>query len=348
MILDGRIDQSKVPTISGRSSRRQFLLGSVATILVSRKLSAEEVPKSDPAPASATPPIPALTFSEQLLHTTVLVRCNDIFKPGAVSSGTGFLFSLFNFGGQQVPTLVTNKHVLLDNRTGFCATKCEIVLTKTVNGRPEFREHISEQLPGYVSWIPHPDPKVDLILYPMGEHFKRWEKDHENVFVRFLDRSLIPTDEEIRALVPVEDLLIVGYPAGISDTVNNVPVLRRGITATPAYLDFEGRQEFLIDAPIVHDLFSKGASVDERSNSLKGSYNKFVGIVFGSYEMSTNGKMEAVPAPTGLQETPVIPVPIQLGSCIKSSRLHEFEPHMIEKGLYEAPSGYVLHNRNPG
>jgi hypothetical protein len=115
---------------------------------------------------------------------------------------------------------------------------------------------------------------------------------------------------------------------------------------TPAYLDFEGRHEFLIDAPIVHGssgspvfLFSKGASIDERSNSP----NKFVGIVFGAYEVSTNGKMKAVPAPTGLRETPVVPIPIQLGSCIKSSRLHEFEPYMIEKGLYVAPPGYILH-----
>jgi hypothetical protein len=119
---------------------------------------------------------------------------------------------------------------------------------------------------------------------------------------------------------------------------------------TPAYLDFEGRHEFLIDAPIVHGssgspvfLFSKGASIDERSNTLRGSPNKFVGIVFGAYEVSTNGKMKAVPAPTGLRETPVVPIPIQLGSCIKSSRLHEFEPYMIEKGLYVAPPGYILH-----
>jgi hypothetical protein len=139
MIASSRINQGRTPTISRQGSRRQFLLGGAAIMLLSNNLSAEEVPKSDPAPASATPPAPALTFSEQLIHTTVLVRCTDVFKPDAVSSGTGFLFSLFNFGGRQVPALVTNKHVLLDKDTGFCATKCEIVLTKTVNGRPEFR-----------------------------------------------------------------------------------------------------------------------------------------------------------------------------------------------------------------
>jgi hypothetical protein len=144
MNVERRIDQRKMLTISGQSSRRQFLLVSVATIVASRRLSAEEAPKSDPAPASANPPTPALTFSEQLIHTTVLVRCTDVFKPDAVSSGTGFLFSLFNFDGRQVPALVTNKHVLLDMDTGFCATNCEILLTKTVNGRPEFREHIHE------------------------------------------------------------------------------------------------------------------------------------------------------------------------------------------------------------
>jgi hypothetical protein len=122
MIASSRINQGRTPTISRQGSRRHFLFGSVA-MLLSNKLSAEEVPKSDPAPASATPPTPALTFSEQLIHTTVLIRCTDVFKPDAVSSGTGF--PLFNFGERQVPALVISGIIVFGLKLPppFCGTQ---------------------------------------------------------------------------------------------------------------------------------------------------------------------------------------------------------------------------------
>ncbi len=41
---------------------------------------------------------------------------------------------------------------------------------------------------------------------------------------------------------------MVGYPVGLWDSVNNMPILRRGSTATLLDWTYEGRQEFVIDA----------------------------------------------------------------------------------------------------
>jgi len=41
---------------------------------------------------------------------------------------------------------------------------------------------------------------------------------------------------------------MVGYPVGIWDSANNMPVIRRGITATHPGKDYEGKSEFMIDA----------------------------------------------------------------------------------------------------
>jgi hypothetical protein len=173
----------------------------------------------------------------------------------------------------------------------------------------------------------------------------------ENIVSAHVSRSNIQPAPELDRLEAATDQAIAACGGDARQAVTALIVANEFLEAQVRELQ-AAVSEFLIDAPIVHGssgspvfLFSKGASIDERSNILRGSPNKFVGIVFGAYEVSTNGKMKAVPAPTGLRETPVVPIPIQLGSCIKSSRLHEFEPHMIEKGLYVAPPGYVLHKQ---
>ena len=56
----------------------------------------------------------------------------------------------------------------------------------------------------------------------------------------------------IQELTPVEDIVMIGYPIGLIDEVNNKPVVRKGITATDIRLDYNGRKEFLIDAACFH------------------------------------------------------------------------------------------------
>src|SRR5262249_41828599 len=151
-----------------------------------------------------------------------------------------------------------------------------VTLTKAkADGSPDFHQHLRVQVAGFTGWIPHPDPDVDLTVLPCGNITEELARQGNPVFFRSIDASLILTQDELRALTPVEDVLVLGYPVGLSDTVNNMPVVRRGITATPPYLDFEGKKQFLVDAPIFHGssgspvfLFNRGAWFDERKGSL--------------------------------------------------------------------------------
>lgn len=43
----------------------------------------------------------------------------------------------------------------------------------------------------------------------------------------------------------MEDVIMVGYPVGLWDSVNNRPIFRRGITATDPKVDFEGKKNFM-------------------------------------------------------------------------------------------------------
>src|SRR5207247_2646715 len=65
---------------------------------------------------------------------------------------------------------------------------------------------------------------------------------------RCLPQSHFLSADHEAELTAIENVITVGYPDGRWDQVNNRPIVRRGITATPLSIDYEGRREFLIDA----------------------------------------------------------------------------------------------------
>jgi hypothetical protein len=61
---------------------------------------------------------------------------------------------------------------------------------------------------------------------------------------------MVPTEQALADLNPIEEVLFVGYPNGVWDEVNLLPVARRGTTATPIAVNYGGKPAFLIDASV--------------------------------------------------------------------------------------------------
>jgi hypothetical protein len=72
----------------------------------------------------------------------------------------------------------------------------------------------------------------------------------EEVYYSCIDFELIPTAEQLEELDALEEVVFVGYPSGLFDSVNLLPVFRRGVTATPLQIDHNGRPLFLVDASV--------------------------------------------------------------------------------------------------
>ncbi len=70
------------------------------------------------------------------------------------------------------------------------------------------------------------------------------------MFYRALPASLVPDGVALDALDAIEELIFVGYPDGRWDSANQTPIVRRGITATPVWLDYDGLPYFLIDGAV--------------------------------------------------------------------------------------------------
>jgi hypothetical protein len=154
----------------------------------------------------------------------------------------------------------------------------------------------------------------------------------KKLFYVSLDPSLIPTDDELANLTAIEDVVMVGYPVGIWDSANNMPVIRRGITATHPAKDYEGLTQFMIDvacfpgssgSPVL--LFNLSSYPMRNGGITIGSRVKLLGILYAGPQYDAQGEIRVVNVPTGQKLVASASVPINLGIVVKAKRLRDFD-----------------------
>jgi len=318
--------------------RRSFLFLS-SSLLAGRVHMTTTSPGIAPTAASAQSP-PPMTITEELMYSTVRLSYSD----GANTMwGTGFFFSFFESGGTHVLAIVTNKHVVSGMKT------CSFRLASTnADGSPNSSSLLDVLMPNFeTAWIPH--PLTDLAIIPFSSKFAELNAAPNKPFVRWLNQSLIPTTDEFSQLNPVEQVLTLGFPGAIWDDVHNLPVFHRGYTASPPYVDFKGNREFLLDfttwpgaSGSMVLLYNDQGWVDRRGNTFLGSHRiKLIGVVYGVATQDVSGNVAIQNGPISLVGQGKMSVPTNVGACIRSSRILEFESVMVSQG-YKPPVGYVI------
>ena len=283
-----------------------------------------------------------MTASELAMHSTVRIECTD--ASGRPSSGTGFFYNFFPFEGKAVPAVVTNKHVITGSTTG-----CFHLTLKDSNNSPIYGSHIKISLDNFEKrWIHHPDKNVDLAIMLVANTLNDATKSGKIPYYVSVSQDIIWGDDKLHELSAIEEISMVGYPNGLWDEKNNIPVIRRGITATPAYIDYNGKKEFVIDAacfpgssgsPVF--IINEGSYSQKRVASLvAGSRIIFLGVLYAGPQISTEGEIIVVDVPTDRRAIPVSRLMMNLGYCIKAGRIVEFEAHLVSMGL-TPPDGYT-------
>ena len=263
-----------------------------------------------------------MNIDEQIIHTTI--RIISLRADGLTSTGTGFFYR-YDIANKQVPVIVTNKHVVKDS--------VKLVLKFSVASNDSFVQGDSQTInmdnpKGLL--INHPDDNVDLCLIKIAPilNLKLQKKMH----IVFLTKENVITDEYISNNISnIENITTIGYPNGIIDEYNNLPIVRRGITATSLKYDFNNNKEFLIDSAIYNGssgspvfIFNQGSY--SIGNSLyAGDRCLLVGIVYAVMLHTVNGELK-------IKEVPVTSVPVaesripnNLGVVIKACKLFDFE-----------------------
>lgn len=237
------------------------------------------------------------SVATQMLFCTVRIEANNSTSS---SVGTGFLFGYKLPDGREVPYIVTNKHVV----DGFEFGKIRFTLAKDEgNGlEPSFGEYYEKTLNSFSHlWFRHDDEDVDIAIMPLGPHLQDILTSDRRLYTIGIPKEAIPTIDVIEDLDAIEDIVFVGYPNGLWDSKNNLPIIRKGITATPIAIDFEGKPIFLIDASVFPGssgspvfLFNKGMIPDRHGNVKIGSRLLLLGILAAVYYKEDKKLLEMI------------------------------------------------------
>lgn len=273
---------------------------------------------------------------EQLIHSTVRIVCED--RSNNTSSGTGFIFFFCEKEGQSIPCIVTNKHVVAGGVKGIFN-----LTLKDEDGNPSLGNHESVVLNDLQRYcIEHPDTNIDLVAIPIGPILNNAEKQGKNYHFVPLGRGVIAGDEILSTLPSMEEIVMIGYPNGIWDSKHNLPVIRKGITATHPKLALNGKPEFLIDAacfpgssgsPIF--LANIGSYVNETGALVAGTRVALLGILYAGPQHTATGDVVVVEVPTDTKTVSVGNIPNNLGLVIHAKELYELES-VIEDGVKHA------------
>jgi hypothetical protein len=265
-------------------------------------------------------------ISDQLRYMTVRILTSKDQTTNWTGSGTGFLY-YFVKDDKTAPLLVTNKHVI----DGAVAIGLTFHVTTDNNETPlPGSGRLVSFLANQVPIIRHPDPDVDLAaiaIAPIHDHAinnEGWQP-----FIKCLDKTHLPSAQMMSDFGSLEDIVMVGYPTGIVDAVNNFPIIRRGITSTPYATNYQGKREFLADIPVYggssgSPIFVINEGSYSTANALvMGTRFALIGVLYAGHTETVNGHIVAEPIPTNLTPVAKVKHMINLGLCIKSALIED-------------------------
>lgn len=231
-------------------------------------------------------------ITEQLLNGTIRI---EAVNSKGTSTGTGFFFNFYadKEKKQIIPVIITNKHVV----SGF--NEIKLFFRKVKNNEPDYGAPYIVTIPNDTNTvIQHPNKDIDLVAIPTARIYDELEKRGIGIYYIAADESRIPDDSTQKAeLKSIEDILMIGYPNGLWDTKNNLPIVRKGITATTPFIDYNGKREFLVDiaafggssgSPI---LFYRDIYTDKNYVPKIGTKLYLLGILYAGPLYTVEGKV---------------------------------------------------------
>jgi hypothetical protein len=240
-----------------------------------------------------------LGMLEYLANTTIKIQTVDSISGDGNNTvsyggdGTGFFF-LFQTAQGNVPAIVTTKRMVEK-----AISISFVFLEANKDGMPLYNKQQTvtvkkTELPIFY----HPEKNVDLVVIPINPLLEYFNRKKININYRTLDDSVIPSDSVMQTLPSFENFYLLGHPSGISAALAGKPLLRKGVTATALYLDYDHQKEFLGSVPVYDGDAGAPLLVYETNYSNRydaprsgGERVFLVGINYGTYTKNFGEKV---------------------------------------------------------
>lgn len=266
-----------------------------------------------------------LNLTDFVSYGTVRIECTD--KNNQVMAGTGYVveFKTDEETGTGITALITNKSIIRGAEKGTL-----VFTTESEEGDPDDKKQHKVSLRQFEKkWVMHPDSAVDLCALPIDALVLKAEAKGIELFFTVIDMGLIPTNQQLDELDAMEQIVTAGFPDGIWDAVNNRPVLRSGVTATHPRMDYNGKQEFLIDTATMSGTNGSPVFILDQNGYVDrdGKYYPdedrilFLGTLSPGPQATPEDQLKKSAVPAVASAYP----PITFGRVIKSNRLLELE-----------------------
>ncbi len=252
------------------------------------------------------------------------VKITSTLRGQIIGTGTGFYTSFRKTSEYIAPVLITNKHVI--KNADSIVIQCH--LKDPNHNRPSGNLiNVSISLNNIV--FNHPDSNIDLCAISLFDLINQTNNDGKVIFVSPIHMSWIPDESDWEYFDAIEEVTMIGCPNGLFDSVNNLPLIRQGVTATSPNKPYNGKQEFMVDmacfpgssgSPIL--LYNPTGYFNKRTGSyILGQIRlKLIGILYAGPQISNTGQVI-------LNKGPQFEVSsmMHLGIAIRSSELKKLE-----------------------
>ncbi len=273
--------------------------------------------------------------TDLLMYTTARIEVQT--ASGSTCYGTGFSYTFERGPGRYFPCLVTNKHVVKDG------TRARLTLHEADPANPETKVRNSftqlQVVPCATLFVDHPDPTIDLCAMPITPLLDYTKNQGQPIYFRGFATSMLPSQADLDKLVAVEDLLMIGYPNALWDSVNNLPLFRRGISASHPAIDYEGKSQMMVDmacfpgssgSPVV--LYRPAAAT---GRDPKTPLLYLLGVLFAGPVYTARGDIKVEDIPTGSVPIAVSRLMLHLGIVVKARELERIGD-VINQNVEEA------------
>lgn len=250
----------------------------------------------------------------------IIVRCTTpIMTSNGQVIGTGFFYRLKEDSAGFIPIIVTNRHVLKD------LNLFTINVHYSNNNEENYHKNLTYTDKNVIF---HPNEKIDLAIICKLDLINSL-LDDELLNNYFIGGEFLLNQEELFDVASIEDILVIGYPSGIFDSQNNLPIVRNGITATDIKRNYMGEPVFLIDSEIVKGssgspvfLFNRLGYYKNEEYTLSWRI-KLIGINSSVYTQDWDGILfnQFNSAEANIRTK----IPIGLGVILKAHLINDFE-----------------------